>query len=304
MSRHLIHSGTWLFFILSLTTACGGAPPAGDRTPPRDRAAPPPTVRYFYTDLDGTLLDLDSEIPQKNLDALAQYRRRGGKVGLATGRMPRHALHFGPQMKVDLPMIFSNGAVITDPKGKLLRMLVITDPSDVRILCAKIVASGCRISYIAFGDPKTGKITMHLGECKPPTKAGLGVVKIRARICPAGKLDELTRDLATSTKNRYDIVQSGLGGYSGVSVGHAGVGKSKALAWVSSRLRIPHGQLAFVGDSGNDVGAARWLHQKGGRCFVVGNGIKTLKAACPRHTKRLHQDGAVAEVIEALLRGR
>jgi hydroxymethylpyrimidine pyrophosphatase-like HAD family hydrolase len=297
MMRPAIHFTTWLLCAAALGGAC-----APSRTP--SGAAPPPAVRYFYTDLDGTLLDHNSAIPRVNLEALARYRRRGGRVGFATGRMPRHARAFGPQLRADLPLIYANGAVITDPRGKLLRMLVITDPADVRALCARIVAAGCRISYIAYGDPRTGAITMHSGVCAPPTRPGLGVVKIRARICPAGKLDALTRDLATATKGRYDIVQSGLGRWHGVSVGHRDVGKSRALAWVLRRLRLPPTQLAFVGDSGNDVGAARWLHRVGGRCFVVKNGIPSLKAACPHHTRRKHQDGAVAEVLDRLLRRR
>ena len=60
----------------------------------------------------------------------------------------------------------------------------------------------------------------------------------------------------------------------------------------------------LTGDSGNDVGAAKWLHRQGGRCFVVKNGIPSLKTACPRHLKREHDHGAVAEAIKALLSGQ
>lgn len=307
MLRTPIHLVAVIVAVLVQSAACAPAPPPRAGAPARARdttttpTSNPITVRYFYTDLDGTLLDRQSHIPAVNLAALARYRRRGGKVGFATGRMPRHARAFGPRIQADLPLIYANGAVITEPGGKLLRMLVITDPADVRILCAKIVASGCRISYIAYGDPKTGVITMHPGVCRPPDQPGLGVVKIRARICPAGKLDGLTKTLATTTKGRYDIVQSGLGKWHGVSVGHRDVGKSRALAWVARRQRVSLRQLAFIGDSGNDVGAARWLHKKGGRCFVVKNGIASLKAACPRHTRRAHEQGAVAEALDALL---
>ncbi len=300
MTRTSIHLTSWFLCCALVSVACGAAPSPRPRSQGAS-ASTRPAVRFLYTDLDGTLLDPESKIPPINLAALERYRARGGKVGFATGRMPRHARAFGPQIKADLPLIYANGAVVTDPRGKLLRMLVITDPADVRILCAKIVASGCRISYIAYGDPKTGAITMHPGDCKPPQKPGLGVVKIRARICPAGKLDGLTKELAAATKKRYDIVQSGLGKYHGVSVGHRDVGKSKALAWVAARLGFSAHHLAFIGDSGNDVGAARWLHRQGGRCFVVNNGIASLKAACPRHLKREHGQGAVAEAVDKLL---
>lgn len=42
----------------------------------------------IISDFDGTLVQSNGEISQKNKDAIAQYIRDGGAFAISTGRMP------------------------------------------------------------------------------------------------------------------------------------------------------------------------------------------------------------------------
>ncbi|MFH2009196.1 MAG: HAD-IIB family hydrolase [bacterium] len=272
---------------------------APERRRPPPKPAPRPTVDVLYTDLDGTLFNKDTAIDQVNLAALRRYQARGGRVGFATGRMFRTVKHIPGLIRADLPLIYSNGALITDARGKLLRMLVLTDARAVRTACKLVREAGCGFLYTAHGNPKTGATTIHRDECAPPTDPALGVVKIRASHCI--RLEWLLPRLRGAVGKRIHIVEAGDGRWRGVSMAAMGVGKDKALEFVRARLNLDVRRMAFVGDSGNDVSAAAMIHRRGGRCFAVSNAGKPLRAVCPNVTQKDHRNGAVAEVIRRLL---
>jgi HAD superfamily hydrolase (TIGR01484 family) len=269
---------------------------AGQMTGCRTRLA----IKHFYTDLDGTLLDENSEIPADNLAAIERFRAAGGGIGIATGRLPDRAIKYARAIGAQLPLIFANGAVITDPTGAVIRMEAIWDSDDVLALCAEVAKAGCTLVYTAWGNPKTEEVLVEMGACRPATSPSFGVLKIRARRC-AGH-DALLKQLPEVTRNTYSIVESGSGEYLGVSVAARGVQKAAALEFVAERLGIRLSAMGFVGDSGNDVLALDTMYRSGGLCFVMDNGTPSAKAACPHHTRRDNQQGGVAEVVTGLLR--
>jgi Cof subfamily protein (haloacid dehalogenase superfamily) len=69
---------------------------------------------WLVTDLDGTLVDRDLRIAQRNLDAVARYRAAGGVVTIATGRNEKSAVRYHTQLGLETPMILYNGARIVD----------------------------------------------------------------------------------------------------------------------------------------------------------------------------------------------
>ncbi len=68
----------------------------------------------ILSDLDGTLLDDNRNLSQENYDAVAQFVSQGGKFGVATGRMERTTLHNFPDLAINIPSIFFNGALTYD----------------------------------------------------------------------------------------------------------------------------------------------------------------------------------------------
>lgn len=68
----------------------------------------------LFTDLDGTLLDDKRQLSEENLDALRDFAGQGGRFGVATGRMERTTLYNFPDLPVNTPSIFFNGALVYD----------------------------------------------------------------------------------------------------------------------------------------------------------------------------------------------
>ncbi|MBN2495249.1 MAG: HAD family phosphatase [Deltaproteobacteria bacterium] len=272
--------------LAALIAACQSAPAALRTT-------------HLYTDLDGTLLDERSEIPEGNRRALARFRRAGGRVGIATGRTPDRALGYAGQIDADLPLIFANGAIVLHPDGRLLRLLSVDDPDDIRAICARIVTAGCTLIYTAHADPRSGETRVDMGVCGPPADPARKVVKLRARQC--AEHDALVRELPRLTRGRYSVQESGAGSYRGVSIGPEGVDKGSALAFVLGQLGVEPARAAFIGDSGNDTPALRMLREAGGRCFAMQNATDDVLAACPEQTEADNEHCGVAEAVERLL---
>jgi Cof subfamily protein (haloacid dehalogenase superfamily) len=68
----------------------------------------------IISDLDGTLLDEERNLSTENLEAIKEFIQYGGSFGVATGRMERTTRIKFPQLPVNVPSIFYNGALIYD----------------------------------------------------------------------------------------------------------------------------------------------------------------------------------------------
>ena len=78
-------------------------------------------LKMIAMDLDGTLLDEEKNISQKDREAVREAIDRGYLVTLATGRMYRSALSYAQELGIKLPLVTYNGALVKDPStGKTL----------------------------------------------------------------------------------------------------------------------------------------------------------------------------------------
>ncbi len=70
---------------------------------------------WLLSDLDGTLLPSDKQIPAEVLAGIQQFTEQGGHFTIATGRTLDSARAYWEQLHVQSPMILYNGAMIYDP---------------------------------------------------------------------------------------------------------------------------------------------------------------------------------------------
>lgn len=68
----------------------------------------------IYSDLDGTLLNKERKLLQENIDAISRFVSQGGSFAAATGRMEKTTLINFPQLSINAPSIFFNGALVYD----------------------------------------------------------------------------------------------------------------------------------------------------------------------------------------------
>jgi HAD superfamily hydrolase (TIGR01484 family) len=77
-----------------------------------------PPVRLLATDIDGTLLNPEFQISERDLVALQRAHSAGIEVVLVTGRRHNFALPIAHQLGFDLWLISSNGAVTRSLNGE------------------------------------------------------------------------------------------------------------------------------------------------------------------------------------------
>lgn len=72
----------------------------------------------IVTDLDGTLLDGDGKVPERNLRGIDRFKAAGGRFTIASGRYGNSVGRLFPGFReyVNAPTVFSNGAVLFDEK--------------------------------------------------------------------------------------------------------------------------------------------------------------------------------------------
>jgi Cof subfamily protein (haloacid dehalogenase superfamily) len=72
----------------------------------------------IFSDLDGTLLNDQSELSKENIEAALSFVKQGGIFGVATGRTGWTMTAMFPGLPINTPSIFFNGALIFDIKTK------------------------------------------------------------------------------------------------------------------------------------------------------------------------------------------
>src|SRR6202049_4557708 len=77
-----------------------------------------PSIRLLATDIDGTLLNPQFQISERDLAALRRAHAAGIEVVLVTGRRHTFALPIAQQLGFDLWLISSNGAVTRSLAGE------------------------------------------------------------------------------------------------------------------------------------------------------------------------------------------
>ena len=78
------------------------------------------SIKLFVTDLDGTLLPTGTRVSEKNIRAVRDMVEAGVIFTLATGRMYRAAFAIAKSLRVDVPLITYNGALIKSTSGEVI----------------------------------------------------------------------------------------------------------------------------------------------------------------------------------------
>lgn len=68
----------------------------------------------FVTDMDGTLLNPDKSVSDRNYEAIKKYQSEGGLFGFATGRPIQTTMRYVDLVKPNLPSILYNGCIVFD----------------------------------------------------------------------------------------------------------------------------------------------------------------------------------------------
>lgn len=275
-------------------------------------------VRLIALDIDGTLLDDRSQLPEINRKAVVEAAARGIEVALVTGRRYDFAMLIAKQFDCPLTMIVNNGALVKSSCGKT--RLLHTLPRQVALRVLESAPEFRDLAAVCFDRPRENQLIFERIAWDDPARRPY-LERNREFIAqvspildcltedpiqvmftgPVGRLrqlESLLLRLSFSSEfslavTLYDKRDFGL-----VDIISPGCSKGATLAeWVARRGWSREDVMA-IGDNLNDMEMLEYA----GLPIVMGNSVPELKSQGWRETLTNDQ-GGVAAAIEAYALG-
>lgn len=102
----------------------------------------------IISDIDGTLLDCDGKIPQRNIDAIRRFTEKGGRFGIATGRSRGLMREMTDPLTINAPCVLYNGGALYDYESDAMLMelfLPESAPQTVREIMRQAPETGVMV---------------------------------------------------------------------------------------------------------------------------------------------------------------
>ena len=264
-------------------------------------------------DLDGTLLNMNKEISERNKKAILQAIEKGVKIVVCSGRVYTGARLYAKEIGSRDPVIACNGAVITD---KIDGRIIYSDYMDVEVsLKINSICQKHGVYYHVYaGDTmlteKLGFTSQKYYErnksLPSEDRVDIEVVqnmeaKLKSIPDTVLKFVIVNDDLQLLRKVRADMEQLQeidvmSSNFDNFEVMNKGVSKGSALAKLTDIYGIPAQQMIAIGDNENDVS----MFEYAGMSIAMGNGEEIAKAAANYITASNEDDG-VAQAIEKFI---
>lgn len=266
-------------------------------------------------DLDGTLLNTDKEISERNKKAIASAIRKGIKVIVCSGRVYTGARLYAKQIGSVDPVIACNGAIITEHlDGEVLYSdnLNTEDCLKINDICRKhgvyyhVYAGDTMLTEkLGFTSKKYYERNKALPE---EDRVDIEVVdnmaeKLKSIPGKVLKFVIVSEDLQLLRTVRNDMkkiesVDLMSSNYDNFEVMNKGVSKGAALKRLSEILSISAAEMIAIGDNENDIS----MFEYAGLSIAMGNAESCAKEAAMCMTGANNQDG-VAIAIEKYILG-
>jgi hypothetical protein len=277
------------------------------------------SVRLIAIDIDGTLLDSNFQVSERNLATLRRANSLGVEIALATGRRHTFALPVARALGFDLTLISSNGAVTRTSNGELFHRDPLPLASALELVAH--MTDFRRNLVITFDGQEEGSLLLEtLDELNVsikkwleknaqylrfvhPIESGLSGDPIQAMFCgtvermmAAQKQLKKNKGLLsriTALKTQYDERDLCM-----LDILNRGCTKGAALKrWADARGYKAEEVMA-IGDNYNDIEMLEFA----GCAYIMGNATEELRDRGWNVTLSNNENG-VANAIEAALEG-
>jgi Cof subfamily protein (haloacid dehalogenase superfamily) len=278
-----------------------------------------PPVRLIAIDIDGTLLDSNFQVSERNLAALQRAQSLGVEIALATGRRHLFALPVAQALGFELALISSNGAITRGSDGTLFHRDLLPLASVLELV--EHMTDFRRNLVITYDGEESGSLLLETldeltGSIKKwleknaqhlrfvqPIESGLQGDPIQAMFCGTVERmaaaqeqlvknkDLLTRVTALKTQyNERDLCM--------VDVLNKGCTKGAALERWAAYKGYEASEVMAIGDNYNDIEMLEFA----GQAYIMGNAPEELRERGWQTTLGNNENG-VALAVEAALEG-
>lgn len=266
-------------------------------------------MKLAAIDLDGTLLNSQHQLLEKNTRALRQAQAQGIQLVLATGRSVVSAVDMLEQMELEGFILALNGTFIAQKTSEGLKTLRSSQLEQSDVKKAFDLAQEEKITFIASNQLGSDRVVMDGPE---ELVQEFLVKRADLRCFTAKEMQEKIDDarnyylkLAFTNQNRKKLLslkqrleKAGLPTIFSdthyIEYVPQGVNKGTALQFLCEKLGISLSETLAIGDQENDIE----LLQMSGRGIAMGNAQEHVKAVADQVTATNDQAG----VAKALLR--
>jgi Cof subfamily protein (haloacid dehalogenase superfamily) len=251
-------------------------------------------IKLIAMDIDGTLLDSHSQLPEENARAIAEAAARGIAIAIVTGRRFDFARSVAEALPCDLHLIVNNGALIKSKRGDTHQQLLLPIATARRVLEAtQEFRSEASVVFdrrerqvilerINWDDPVRGpyfrRNREYIAEVAPLTLCLDGDDPIQIMFVGACRRMREAKQVLEALPFAQDfslaLTEYEYRDLSLVDIVRRGVTKGAALAEWARRLGIARAEVMAIGDNWND----REMLEYAGLPVVMGNSVDELKS--------------------------
>ncbi|WP_026564233.1 Cof-type HAD-IIB family hydrolase [Bacillus sp. UNC41MFS5] len=284
--------------------------------------------RLLAMDLDGTLLNDQKEIDIETIEAIQEYRKRGGKVVICSGRSPLSTQWIARTVGLSgEPIIAYNGAILLDKNGEIREQSVFPYESlmnfwelcEVEGIYAHFYEGDTLLvpevtkwneNWIENNIPtleKTGGEPQHCQSVREKCQVKVvddfyqylkeqepSITKI-AVFDDGNKLPEFTKRLK---EQAVEMEISSSFNFINLEITPCGVTKASALIKLTEQLGIPLSQTAAIGDNFNDA----LMLSVVGLGIAMGNAPEKVRQLADQVTENNNEAGVAKAIRRYLLK--
>lgn len=266
-------------------------------------------IKLFAIDMDGTLLNSNSDISEKNIEAMKELNQAGIKTVLTSGRVSSSVDYFNEKIGIDNPMVANNGAVIKLSKDEVLATHPLDDDELINLL------EFCDENEFSFNfyDANTfytnRLILERLNHLKIDSNYGMNYQcdiyvssnpykELKRRKHMANKmlisgLDSHPYGQEKAVKIIEDRFLDDLyvtsSGFGFIEIMHKNVDKWSSILELAKFLGINSNEIAAIGDSNNDLP----MIENSRISFAMGNANESVKKAASHVVLDNDSDGFI-----------
>ncbi len=254
-------------------------------------------IKLIATDLDGTLLNSNAQIPEENKAVLAECRKRGVLLAFATARSEKTARTYIEAIKPDI-LVTAGGALVRH-NGKVLADFSMTEELTDRIIAEAVKHP--EIGHIAIDSPN-GYYTSFPQYGEDPVNLGIQHDFTTPLRKPSYKITLEIHDKHIAEEFAKCFPECRVVAFSDAPwfyLTNQGISKAKGLKIAADSLGISLSSVAAFGDDHSDIG----MLEECGYGVAMGNAIPPVKAAANYECGINNENGVADWLREHILGG-
>ncbi len=266
-------------------------------------------IKMVAIDLDGTLLQDDLQISLRDREAIAEARRLGVKVVIATGRMYSTTVKYARSLELDTPLICFNGAYITDIDNKNKLEHYRFSMEYARYIHQEVMLRKMHANYYLEDDIHVAELNDLVRGYQKRLEIPIQVVedmeaffsmyslltKITIQSDSQEQIADLNRWIEASWPHKLYVIRSNP---HFLEVSHPVATKGTGVARIAKEYQLQAHQVMTIGDQQNDIPMIEYA----GIGVAMDNGDALLKMKADYITSSNGNDG-VGRAIEKFVLG-